>query len=92
MESRLFQTVHAFSNFNVDPTIDGSSVEVVPLDYFFKKKRQHHFHVFKQWQRGAEIIVIMSINIMAASLVERVLLISILNVVISAVKVAASPE
>jgi hypothetical protein len=34
----------------------------------------------------------MSIIIMAASLVERVLLIRILNVVISAVDVATSPE
>jgi hypothetical protein len=34
----------------------------------------------------------MSIIIMAASLVERVLLIRILNVVISAVEVATSPE
>jgi hypothetical protein len=34
----------------------------------------------------------MSIIIMAASLVERVLLIRILNVVISAVEVATSPD
>jgi hypothetical protein len=34
----------------------------------------------------------MSIIIMAASLVERVLLIRILNVVISAVEVTTSPE
>jgi hypothetical protein len=34
----------------------------------------------------------MSIIIMAASSVERVLLISILNVVLSAVEVATSPE
>jgi hypothetical protein len=34
----------------------------------------------------------MSIIIMAASSVERVLLISILNIVISAVEVATSPE
>jgi hypothetical protein len=34
----------------------------------------------------------MSIIIMAASLVERVLLIRILNVVISAVEVVTSPE
>jgi hypothetical protein len=34
----------------------------------------------------------MSIIIMAASLVEKVLLIGILNVVISAVEVATSPE
>jgi hypothetical protein len=51
-----------------------------------------HFHVFKPWQRGDEIIVFMSIIIMAASSVERVLLIRILNVVISAVEVVTSPE
>jgi hypothetical protein len=56
-ESCLLQTVHAFSNFNVDPTIDGQSVEVLLLDYFLGKAGQQHFHVFKPWQRGTEIIV-----------------------------------
>jgi hypothetical protein len=56
--ARLLQTVHAFSNFNVDPTFKGQSVEVVLLDYFLEEARQQHFHVFKPWQRGAEIIVL----------------------------------
>jgi hypothetical protein len=43
--------------FNVDPTVDGQSVEVVLLDYFLKESGQQYFHVFKPWQRGAKIIV-----------------------------------
>jgi hypothetical protein len=53
----LLQTVHAFSNFNVNPTVDGQSVEVVLLDYLLWEAGQQHFHVFKPWQWGAEIIV-----------------------------------
>jgi hypothetical protein len=53
----LLQTVHAFSNLNVDPTVDGQSVEVAILDYLLGEAGQQHFHVFKPWQRGAEIII-----------------------------------
>jgi hypothetical protein len=56
-EPRLFQTVHAFSNFNEYPAVDGSCVEVVLLDNLLGKAGQQHLHVFKPWQRVAEIIV-----------------------------------
>jgi hypothetical protein len=62
------------------------------LDYFLGEVGQPYFHVFKPWKQGAEIIVFMSIIVMATSSVERVLLIRILNVVISLVDVATSPE
>jgi hypothetical protein len=54
----LLQTVPAFSSFNVDPTVNVQSVDVLLLDYFLGKARQQHFHVFKPCQRGAEIIVL----------------------------------
>jgi hypothetical protein len=54
----LLQSVHAFSNFDVDPTLDGKSLEVVLLDYLLGEAAQQHFHVFKSWQRGDDIIVV----------------------------------
>jgi hypothetical protein len=57
-DSRLLQTVHAFSNFDVDRTVDGKSLEVVRLHYFLGEAGQQHFHLFKSWQGVAEIIVL----------------------------------
>jgi hypothetical protein len=62
------------------------------LDDFLGEAGQQHIHVFKPWQRGAEIIVFNVHHHHGGVLGGEGVVINILNVVIYAVEVATLPE